>query len=264
MNELPDRWNSGEAYEHYMGRWSRLLAGEFMRWIAPSAGWHWLEVGCGTGALTQIIFQMTNPATVTACDPSPGFIGYAQRGLNHPAIRFQVASAGELPRQEFGFDAVVSGLALNFIPDPDDAVATMVERLRPGGMLAGYVWDYSEGMQFIKRFWEVAAELDPAAAEMDEGTRFQLCHAPALAKLLERAGLERVQTHALEIDTHFPDFEDYWAPFLGGTGSAPTYVATLNPAAREALRQRLHRRLSPSGDRPIRLRGRAWAVRGFR
>jgi SAM-dependent methyltransferase len=175
-----------------------------------------------------------------------------------------VASVDELPRKQPGFDAVVSGLVLNFIPDPVVAVAAMVERLRQGGMLAGYVWDYSEGMQFIKRFWEIAAELDPKAAELDEGPRFPLCHTPALVALLEGAGLERVQTYALEIATHFPNFDDYWAPFLGGTGSAPTYVATLDPPAQEALRLRLRQRLSPNGDGPIRLTGRAWAVRGYR
>ncbi|HWQ84981.1 MAG TPA: methyltransferase domain-containing protein, partial [Anaerolineales bacterium] len=210
------------------------------------------------------IWEHAAPATITACDPSPGFIEFARRSLSHPEINFEVAGTAELPRHAGGFDAAAAGLVLNFLPDPGAAVAAMGERLKPGGWLAGYVWDYAEGMQFIKRFWEAAAEMDPRAAELDEGPRFPLCHPPALAALLEEAGLERVEVGALEIETHFADFEDYWRPFLGGTGPGPAYVAALEADAREALRLRLRQELSPNADGPVRLSARAWAVRGAR
>jgi SAM-dependent methyltransferase len=253
---------TGDAYEQFIGRWSRLVAREFIRWLAPPASWSWLEVGCGTGALTQAICLDADPASVVACDPSPQFISHARRSLDHPAVTFLVAGAGDLPRSEGGFDAVASGLVLNFIPGPAEAVREMSSRLRPGGMLAAYVWDYADGMLFLRIFWEAAQELDAEATGLNEGQRFSLCRPDALTNLWQGAGFERVETKALEIDMPFPDFDSYWAPFLGGTGPAPAYVSTLQPAAREQLRLRLKQRLAPAGG-TLRLPARAWAVRGF-
>ena len=246
-----------------MGRWSRRIAKEFIDWLNPPASWDWLEVGCGTGALTQYICANTHPMAIVACDPSLEFVAFARRSLSHPAVTFLVAGADELPRQEGGFDAVVSGLVLNFIPDPVEAIRSRRNRLCPGGTLAAYVWDYAEGMQFLRIFWEVAAELDPRAAELDEGQRFPLCHRDALVDLLECEGLESVDASALEIDTPFPDFDSYWAPFLGGTGSGPTYVSSLSATAREELMLRLRQRLTQEAGTPIHLTARAWSVRGI-
>lgn len=149
MSETPDRWVSGDAYENFMGRWSRRMAKEFIRWLAPTPGWRWLEVGCGTGALTAAICEDASPGAVVACDPSAQFVSYARRAFSHPALTFQVAGDGDLPRAAGGYDAAVAGLVLNFIPNPAEATVEMVRRLRPGGMLAGYVWDYSAGMQAL-------------------------------------------------------------------------------------------------------------------
>lgn len=262
MDETSDSWIAGDAYEHFMGRWSRRIAKEFIGWLNPAADWDWLEVGCGTGALTQAICANAQPAAVAACDPSPEFVAYARRSLSHPAVAFLVAGADELPRQQGGFDAVVSGLVLNFIPDPAEAIRSMRNRLRPGGTLAAYVWDYAEGMQFLRIFWDVAAELDSRAAKLDEGQRFPLCQRDALVDLLERQGLESVDATALEIDTPFPDFGSYWAPFLGGTGPAPAYVSSLSTTARAELKLRLRQRLTQEAGTPINLTARAWAVRG--
>ncbi len=263
MNGIPDQWIAGDAYEHFMGRWSRGVAKEFIHWLAPPASWNWLEVGCGTGALTQAICRNADPASVVACDPSPGFISFARRSLAHPAVTFLVADADGLPTSVGGFDAVVSGLVLNFIPEPTEAVRSMSSRLRPGGMLAAYVWDYAEGMEFLRIFWEEALQLDVGAADLDEGQRFPICRPDTLVGMLEQGGLGMVECRALKIEMPFPDFDDYWAPFLGGTGPAPSYVSSLSPDAREALRLRLKQRLSPVADGPIRLTARAWAVRGF-
>jgi len=262
LNETVDKWISGDAYDRFMGRWSRRVAMEFIRWLSPPASWNWLEVGCGTGALTQAICLRAEPASVVACDPSPQLLSYARRSLAHPALSFLVAGADDLPRLEDGFDAVVSGLVLNFIPAPAEAVRSMRSRMRPGGTLAAYVWDYGEGMQFLRIFWEAAVELDSRAAEVDERERFPLCHRDAMADLLEGEGLELVDSRALEIATSFPDFDGYWTPFLGGTGPAPSYVDSLHPTAREQLRLRLRERLAPTADAPIQLIARAWAVRG--
>jgi SAM-dependent methyltransferase len=261
-NAPDDKWLAGEAYEGYMGRWSRPLARVFIEWLNPKPSAHWLEVGCGTGALTSAICDFSEPASVVACDPSEPFIEHARNNLSGARASFVVAGAGALPSRDGGFDAVVSGLVLNFLPDPGQALASICERLRPGGIVAAYVWDYAEGMEFLRCFWEEAVASDARAAVLNEGTRFPICRPPALASLFQAAGLTQVETGRLEIPTNFDGFDDYWTPFLRGTGPAPSYVASLDPPSRELLRERLRRRLCPEGYGRIQLRARAWAVRG--
>lgn len=260
--ETADRWNSGDAYEAYMGRWSRLVARAFLEWIRPNPQVQWLDVGCGTGALSSVICELCQPTSVIACDPSPSFVEHARAAVPDERASFVVAGAESLPKRVGGFEMVVSGLVLNFLPKPERALAAMLERLRPGGTLAAYVWDYAEGMQLLTTFWEEAVAEDPAAAEHDERTRFPICRAAALEALFKEAGLERVQLSALEVPTVFATFEDYWTPFLKGTGPAPSYVAALPIAKRDALKERLRGRLVPGADGTIKLQARALAVRG--
>jgi SAM-dependent methyltransferase len=265
MTDAPgDRWLTGDAYEAYMGRWSRPMARQFIAWLDPKPGAHWLEAGCGTGALTSTLCDLGAPASVVACDPSAPFIEHARSHIHDPRASFVVAGAEALPGRDSGFDAVVSGLALNFMPDPERAVASMRERLRPGGVVAAYVWDYAEGMEFLRHFWEEAVAADPGAAALDESGRFPLCGSTALEALFQAAGLGEVQVAPLEIRTEFAGFDDYWTPLLRGTGPAPGYIASLDPPAREVLRERLRARLPEASDGRIRLRARAWAVRGTR
>jgi len=199
-----------------------------------------------------------------ACSGKPAiFVAFARNSIVDSPVTFLVAGADNLPSRDGGFDLIVSGLVLNFLPQPAEAVRSMKERLRQGGLLAAYVWDYAEGMQFLRIFWDEAVALDPSAAQLDEGRRFPLCHTDALTQLFEQAGIEAVETRAIEIATVFPDFEAYWAPFLGGTGPAPSYVASLDQEARDRLRLRLEQRLAPSADGSIRLTARALGVRGI-
>lgn len=247
-----------------MGRWSRPLARAFVEWLQPKSSAHWLEVGCGTGAVTSTICELCEPASVIACDPSEPFIAHARKNLSDARASFVVTGAEALPHREGGFDAIVSGLVLNFLPDPGQAVASVRERLRPGGTVAACVWDYAEGMEFLRPFWEEAVASDPRAAPLDEGRRFPLCRTAALASLFRAGGLAQVETEPLEIPTDFVTFDDYWTPFLRGTGPAPSYVASLDPLSRELLRRaaqatpsRWKRRAhSPSGARV----GGAWGL----
>jgi SAM-dependent methyltransferase len=257
-----DRWLAGDAYEAYMGRWSRLVARAFVEWLQVEPSANWLEVGCGTGALTAAICELGDPASVTGCDPSESFIGHARRNLPDERVQFVVAGAEALPRRAGGFDAVACGLALNFFPDPLAAVGSFRDRLRQGGTAAAYVWDYADGMEFLKIFWDEAVASDAGAAALDEGRRFPLCQRPALETLWRAAGLSRVEIRAIEVPTHFATFEDYWTPFLHGTGPAPSYVTSLAPARRDSLRERVRRRLPIGPNGEIQLRARAWAGRG--
>ncbi len=258
-----DSWMTGAAYEAYMGRWSRQLARVFVEWLHPKSFAHWLEIGCGTGALTSAICDLCEPASVVACDPSEPFVEHARRNLPDARVSFVVAGADALPSRDDGFDAVVAGLVLNFLPEPGHAVASIRERLRPGGTAGAYVWDYAEGMEFLRYFWEEAVALDPRAAALDESRRFSLAQAPALVSLFRAAGLAQVETALLDIPADFEDFDDFWKPFLRGTGPAPGYVMSLDLASRELLRERLRQRLLPGSDGRIQLRARAWAVRGL-
>lgn len=263
-NAPDDKWVTGDAYEAYMGRWSRPLARVFVEWLHPKPSAHWLEVGCGTGALTSAICDLCEPASVVACDPSEPFIEHARSNLPDARASFFIAGVDALPSRDGGFDAVVSGLVLNFLPDPGQAMASIRERLRPGGIAAAYVWDYAEGMEFLRYFWEESSASDPRADALRESRRFPLCRAPALISLFRAAGLAQVEIDPLDIPTDFADFADYWEPFLRGTGPAPSYVMSLDPARRELLKERLRRRLHRGSGERIQLRARAWAVRGFR
>jgi SAM-dependent methyltransferase len=262
MTVTGDRWVAGDAYEAYMGRWSRPLARAFVEWLQPAPLANWLELGCGTGALTSAICDLGAPASIVACDPSEPFVEHARKHLPDTRASFVVAGSDALPRRDGGFDTIVSGLVLNFLPDPEAAVAAIRERLRRDGTAAAYVWDYAEGMEFLRVFWEEAAALDARADALNEGKRFPLCTEPSLASLFRTGGLAQVETGALEVPTEFTTFEDYWMPFLRGTGPAPSYVASLAPHDRELLSGRLARRLQTRSDGRIHLRARAWAVRG--
>lgn len=255
---VEDRWAAADAYDNYMGRWSRRLADAYVGWLGAAPGLHWLDVGCGTGALTTAIVG-TDPASVVGCDPSEAFVGAARRTVNDPRVSFVVAGAEGMPERDGGFDRIVSGLVLNFIADPAAALAGMRDRTASGGTVSACVWDYAQGMGFLRVFWDEAAGVDPRARELDEGARFPLCDPARLRDLFVGAGLRDVRTEGVEIATRFDSFDDYWAPFLGATGPAPALVASLDEGARAELRSRLERRL---GAGPIDLRARAWAVRG--
>ena len=257
-----DKWADGDRYEPYVGRWSRRVAQAFLDWLAVPQDRDWLDVGCGTGALSGTILERANPRSLTGVDASPGFVEYSKARLGSERARFEPGDAQALPLAAASVDAVVSGLVLNFVPQPARAVAEMRRVARPGGVIAAYVWDYAERMELMRCFWDAAVALDPAAQDLDEGSRFPICRPEPLAQLFAEAGLQRVETHAIDVPTVFRDFDDYWKPFLGGQGPAPGYALSLDEARRGALRERLHSRLPVSEDGSIQLVARAWAVRG--
>lgn len=263
MPEVEDRWIAGATYESFMGRWSRVLAPRFVSWLAVRPGAHWLDVGCGTGALGAAICARAEPASVVACDPSASFVRYAQEHHTDPRLRFVVAAAGKLPVRPGGFDSVTSALALNFIPEPEAALDEMRRITARGGLVSACVWDYAGRMEFLRCFWDCAAALDPDARELDEGLRFPMCRPEVLESMFLGCGLQEVRCEAIEVTTLFAGFADFWTPFLGGTGPAPSYVAALARDQRGALAARLDDALPREPDGTICLAARAWAVRGI-
>jgi len=265
MSSKPkDRWTSGEDYEMYVGRWSRLVAREFLAWLAIPAGRQWLDVGCGTGALSQTILQFAEPANIKGIDRSEGFVALARVNTPDHRVQFEVGDAEVLSADTGTFDTAVSGLVLNFIPQPDRAVAEMRRVTRSGGVVAAYVWDYAGGMQMMRHFWDAAIALDPNASELDQARRFPICHPEALSRLFESAGLHHVKVRPIEVATVFRDFDDYWSPFLAGQGPAPSYLMSLSDERRAALREQIRAGLPFAPDGSIPLISRAWAVRGLR
>jgi SAM-dependent methyltransferase len=224
----------------------------------------WLDIGCGTGSLSQAVLELADPSSVTGIDRAAGFIEHARKYVRDACLHFAVGDAGSLPVESGAFDAVISGLALNFIPRSDRAVEDMTRAVRSGGLVATYVWDYAGNKQLMRHFWNSAAALDPAAYGLDEGRRFPLCQPDPLKQLFSDAGLQDVEVHPVDIATHFRDFDDYWLPFLGATGPAPGYLKTLSDEHRAALRERVRQGLPFAIDGSISLTARAWAVRGVR
>ncbi len=259
-----DNWNSGEAYERFMGRWSRMIAQQFVNWLEPQASLAWLDVGCGTGALTSTVLAMTNPASIVGIDPSAGFIEVARSGIDDRRATFEVADARSIPMADQTVDYAVSGLCLNFVPDPEKAVAEMTRVTRPGGTIAAYVWDYDGGMEMLDRFWNAALAVDPSANEAAEANRNPLCAPAPLRELFASAGLHAVRVEGLSIQTVYRDFDDYWNPFEGGTGPAPAFVSRLGPAQVDAIKSELLRTLPIQPDGSIHLTARAWAIQGHR
>jgi SAM-dependent methyltransferase len=260
-----DRWDSGGAYEPYVGRWSRLVAREFVGWLAVPPGSRWLDVGCGTGALTQTALEHAAPSEVVGLDPSAAYVASAgARTDDDPRAHFEIGDAQALRAAAATFDVVVSGLVLNFVPRAEMAVAEMARVTRPGGTVGAYVWDYAEGMGMMRYFWDAAGVLDPKAKELDEGRRFRLCKPEPLGSLFLTAGLEAVEVRAIDVRTHFKDFDDYWSPFLGGQGPAPSYAMSLSEERRAELRERIQSSLPSDPGGGIPLAARAWAIRSVR
>jgi SAM-dependent methyltransferase len=256
-----ERWGAGDPYERYMGRWSRKIGPEFLRWLGAGRGLAWADVGSGTGALTEMILAKYEPASVEGVDASEGFVAHARRTVQDPRARFAIGDATRLPWGPDAFEVTVSGLVLHFVKDHAAMVGEMARVTRPGGQVALYVWDYAEGMQMVRRFWDAARAVNPGDARADQAERFPVCAPGPLRMLFEGAGLRAVETRAIEVPTVFQDFDDYWAPFLGGQGSAPTYLAGLDEAGRERIRAHLQAQLAPRPG-PIEMTARAWAVRG--
>ncbi len=260
--ERKDTWAAGKLYEPYVGRWSRFVARDFLAWLDVPAQSAWLDVGCGTGALTEVILQQTQPSSVTGMDPSVGFVEHAKAHITDPRAAFDVADAQSLPVASARFDAAVSGLVLNFVPNPSRAVAEMTRAARPGGVVAAYVWDYAGKMELMRYFWDAAVALDPGAVDLDEGRRFPLCAPAPLTGLFTAAGLKEIEVRPIDAPTRFRDFDDYWTPFLGGQAPAPGYAMSLSEERRAVLRDRIRSRLPIASDGSINLIARAWAVRG--
>ena len=265
VNAMPQQreiFVESDAYERFMGRWSRRLAPLLVKFASVDERDSVLDIGSGTGALAFALAEAIPSVRVTGVDPSSAYVRYAQARTPSDRVRFLVGDAQALQIPDATFDKTLSLLVMNFIPDPVKALREMIRVTRSGGIVAAAVWDYGEGMEMLRVFWDEAVALDSTIAVRDE-RNMPLCRRGELAALWRANGLQQVEEQPIAIDLSFVSFDDYWLPFLGGQGPAGAHAASLSETARVALESKLRRRLL--GERQegaFSLQARAWAVKG--
>ena len=254
-------FSAGAGYERFMGRWSRLLAPELVGFAGVKDGERVLDVGTGTGALAAALVHAGPGVQVVGIDPSEGFIAYAKKN-GAARAQFEVGDAQALKFADGSFDSALALLVMNFVPDHRKAITEMRRVTRPGGTVAACVWDYDNGMQMLRYFWDEVIALDPAMEPKDE-RHMKLSRHGQLGDLWRSAGLVNVEEAPLTIDQRYSNFQDYWESFLRGAGPGGAYVTSLPEAKRQELEKRMRARLLPKGqDGPFTLTARAWCVKG--
>ena len=250
------------GYERFMGRWSRQLAPLYVSFAGIKNGDRVLDVGTGTGSVAATVEAAMPASQIVGIDPSAGFIAYAQKNAKSARARFEVGDAQALKFTDASFDHAMASLVMNFIPDHNKAIAEMRRVTRAGGTVSACVWDYNEGMQMLRFFWDEAVALDPAIEPKDE-RHMKLSRQGQLGDLWRKAGLINLQESPLVIDQAYASFNDYWESFKTGAGPGGAFVVSLPEDRRQQLETRVRKRLL--GDRqdgPFTLKARAWCVRG--
>lgn len=245
-NNKSGLWNNTDAYENYMGRWSQKVAPLFLQWLDAPIDKSWIDIGCGTGGLTERIAKTCKARSIVGLDKAGGFIEIARERVKNAG--FRVGSADNLGIPSDSIDYAVSGLVLNFVPDASTTLAEMARVVRPGGTVALYVWDYAGHMQIMRYFFDTAVLFDARSTEFDDGSRAPICRPLALKEAFASTGLTNISVNALDITTPFDSFDDYWSPFLGGVGSAPKYCASLDESVRNRTKLVIKAKLPTGGE----------------
>ena len=246
---------AADAYDRFMGRYSRPLAPLFADYAGVAPGQRVIDVGCGPGALTTELVQRLGTAAVVGVDPSEPFVEAAR--ARHPGVTVQQASAEHLPFDDDAFDAALAQLVVHFMADPVAGLREMARVTRPGGVVAACVWDHAGGKGPISLFWEAARELDP---DVDDESQLAGAREGHLTALCSAAGLREVEETALVVDVEHATFDEWWEPFTLGVGPAGAFAASLDPEARDELREGC-RALQPAA--PFVVSAAAWTARAI-
>jgi len=252
------RFEDGGAYERGMGGWTRLAGQVFLDWLAPPAGLRWIDVGCGTGAFSELLVQRCTPSSVSGVDPSPAQLEYAQGRPGMTGATFQHGDAMALPFPDASFDAAVMALVIFFVPDPAKSVSEMVRVVRPGGTVSAYAWNFSAAgfpytvIQDALRAHGVTPPLPPHPEIAQEDT---------LRALWTESGLDTVKTRTIAVQRSFRDFGDFWAVSTG-SGALKVTLAALPPATIDAVKAQVRSRLTEAADGQVTHTASAAAVTG--
>ena len=247
------RFDDGEAYERFMGKWSRLVGDIFLDWMAPSSGLRWVDIGCGNGAFTELLFDRTSPAHIDGIDPSPGQLAFAETRLRGHKVAFHQGSATQLPFPDDSFDAAVMALVIFFVPQPEKGVAEMVRVTRPGGSVAAYAWDIPGGGFPTEPMREAMSAF---GIEPLRPPRAEVSTIPALQGLWADAGLDNIATRSITVERDFDSFDEWWSS-VRGASSLASALDRLTPADAERLKDILRERLPAQADGHVRYS--AWA-----
>ena len=254
------RFDDGEAYEDFMGRWSLVAGNAFLDWLSPAPGLRWVDVGCGNGAFTELLVRRCKAAEVQGVDPSGEQLAFARERLAGAPASFQVGDAMALPWADARFDAAVMALVIFFVPEPARGVAEMVRVIRPGGGACAYAWDILGGGFPYFALQDEMAKLgqQPLWPPSVEAARMD-----ALRQSWTDAGMVDVETHELVVQRRYADFEAFWSACRKGPRIAPR-LSELLPGGPDELKERLRRRMKAARDGSITYDARANAVRGRR
>jgi SAM-dependent methyltransferase len=257
-------FGNASAYENYMGRWSRPVARKVVGWLNIPTGSTWLDVGAGTGILTQVILEQASPQKVLAIDISENYLSYARQTITDERVEFKVGDASQLAFDSLQFDIAIAGLVLNFVPSAEAMIRGMKEGVKQDGIVAAYVWDYTDGMEMLKHFWDSAIAVDASAQAFNAATQYSLCNPDSLQSLSAQCGLKDIEVTSVDIEMNFANFDDFWLPFLQAQGSVSKYLRSLDETGRNRLQDQLRQALPINNDDTIHLTARAWVVKGIR
>ena len=239
MGEIQIRYDDGAAYERMMGAWSRAAGEIFLDWLAPSCGLRWIDVGCGTGAFTELLVERCAPAEVEGVDPSEAQLSVARARPLGQIAKFQQGDALALPFSDERFDAAVMALVIFFVPDPAKGVDEMVRVVRPGGTVAAYVWDMMAGGHPLEL---MHAEMDALGFTAPWPPRSDITGLKALRQLWRDAALDEIEAREITVRRTFADFEDYWTTSTLAATVSQT-IAAMHPVKLELLKTRMRARL---------------------
>ena len=256
-------FSNAVAYDRYMGRWSRLLAPLFVEFAQVGEGSKVLDVGCGTGVLSETLASLTGASEIIGIDRSDAFVDHGQTRSTDPRIKCELGDAVDLPYPDNTFDHCLSLLVLQLIPDREKALSEMCRVTRRGGSVSACNWDGGGRMELQSTFREEAGKLDPAGFQKLTNHLLRPYSEGELKELWKATGFQEVQETGFKIDLAFACFEDYWLPQLHAVGPVGSYLASLPSDGQEALRSAMWKRFLGDGpDGPFRLHAQAWAVRG--
>ena len=258
MSDQQIVFDDGATYDRYMGRWSRIVGDVFLDWLAPERNLRWLDVGCGNGAFTEMLFERCAPAAIDGVDPSEAQLAFARAQPAAKLAKFHQGDAMALPFPDDAFDAAVMPLVIFFVPDPAKGVAEMARVVSAGGIVAAYGWDLTGGGFPYTALQQEMRELgvthgmppSPEAARLD-----------VLQELWAGAGLQSIETRAIEVDRTFDDFEDWWTTVLTGP-SVSAKLAAMAPDVRAALKERMRAHHPADASGRVTYGARANAVKG--